>query len=72
MDIWLKRDIANALNAAYQNAQKTAMVLADDRERLALYMAGYHTALATLAVAFGIREYGEQCDLVGLQLIGKR
>lgn len=71
-DMWLKRDIANALNAAYQNAGATVIALADDRERAALYLAGYRAALATLATFFGVKEYGEQCDLVGLQLLNKR
>ncbi len=53
-DVWLKRDIANALNAAYQNAKQTADALSIDREQARMFALGYRTALVTIALFFGI------------------
>ena len=54
-DIWLKRDIANALLAAYQSAQETSYAIGGgDPGRAAAFMAGHRAALSTVALFFGI------------------
>lgn len=54
-DVYFKRDIANALLATYQSARETSYVIGcDDTERLAVYHAGYRSAISTLALFFGI------------------
>ena len=54
-DVWLKRDIANALLAAYQAARETANALGGtDPVREAAFAAGYRSALSTVALFFGI------------------
>ncbi len=54
-DIYFKRDIANALLATYQSARETSYAVGcDDTERLAVYHAGYRSAISTLALFFGI------------------
>jgi len=53
-DVYLKREIANALAAAYQNARQTADVLAVDREQARMYGLGYCAALTAVALFFGI------------------
>lgn len=49
-DVWLKRDIANALLAAYQAAEQTMIATAPNAQ----YLAGYRSALSTVALFFGI------------------
>jgi hypothetical protein len=54
-DVWLKRDIANALLAAYQAACETSCALGGtDPIRTASFHAGYRSALSTVALFFGI------------------
>ena len=54
-DVWLRRDIANALMAAYQAAQETTIAVGGaDPMRTAAYHAGYRSAISTLALFFGI------------------
>jgi hypothetical protein len=54
-DVWLKRDIANALLAAYQAARETAYGIGGgDPVREASFHAGYRSALSTVALFFGI------------------
>jgi hypothetical protein len=55
VDVWLKRDIANALTAAYQAARETSCgVGGADPARAASFHAGYRSALSTVALFFGI------------------
>jgi hypothetical protein len=49
-DVWLKRDIANALTAAYQAQRETMTATAPNPQ----YAAGYRAALSTVALFFGI------------------
>lgn len=49
-DVWLKRDIANALAAAYQAQRETMTATAPNPQ----YAAGYRAALTVVALAFGI------------------
>ena len=54
-EIYLKKDIANALLASVQAARETASALGcSDRSRLAAYEAGYKAAISTVALFFGI------------------
>jgi len=54
-DVWLKRDIANALTAAYQAARETSCGIGGaDPVRAASFHAGYRSALSTVALFFGI------------------
>ncbi len=54
-DVWLKRDIANALMAAYQAARETSCAIGGaDPVRTASFHAGYRSALSTVALFFGI------------------
>ena len=53
-DVWFKRDIANALLATYQAAAETSLVVGDADGRRSLYLAGYRSAISTLALFFGI------------------
>jgi hypothetical protein len=54
-DVWLKRDIANALLAAYQAARETSCAIGGvDPVRMASFHAGYRSALSTVALFFGI------------------
>ncbi len=54
-DVYFKRDIANALLATYQSARETAYAIgSDDAARVAVYHAGYRSAISTLALFFGI------------------
>ena len=54
-DVYFKRDIANALLATYQSAKETANVIdSDDAARVAVFHAGYRSAISTLALFFGI------------------
>ena len=54
-DVWFRRDIANALMAAYQAAQETSVAVGgQDTVRTAAYHAGYRSAISTLALFFGI------------------
>jgi len=54
-DVWFKRDIANALLATYQAARETSNALGGtDKARMAVYNAGYRSALSTMALFFGI------------------
>lgn len=54
-DVWLKRDIANALLAAYQAARETSCAIGGaDPVRTASFHAGYRSALSTVALFFGI------------------
>jgi|WetSurMetagenome_2_1015567.scaffolds.fasta_scaffold423439_2 hypothetical protein len=54
-DVWLKRDIANALVAAYQAARETSIGIGGgDPARVASFHAGYRSALTTVALFFGI------------------
>jgi len=53
-DVWFKRDIANALLATYQAAAETSLVMGEDDSRRLLYLAGYRSAISTLALFFGI------------------
>jgi len=50
VDVWLKRDIANALTAAYQAAHETMTATTPNAQ----YAAGYRAALTTVALFFGI------------------
>jgi hypothetical protein len=55
VDVWLKRDIANALTAAYQAARETSGGIGGvDPVRAASFHAGYRSALSTVALFFGI------------------
>jgi len=54
-DVYFKRDIANALLATYQSARETAYAIgSDDTARVAMFHAGYRSAISTLALFFGI------------------
>ncbi len=55
-DVWLKRDIANALLATYQSMRETAVVVGGggDPARTAAFHAGYRAAISTVALFFGI------------------
>jgi hypothetical protein len=54
-DVWFKRDIANALLATYQSARETSYAIgSDDTARVAVFHAGYRSAISTLALFFGI------------------
>lgn len=54
-DVWFKRDIANALLATYQSAQEAVNVIGTtDTQRIAVFQAGYRSAISTLALFFGI------------------
>lgn len=54
-DVWFRRDIGNALLAAYQGAQETTYAIGGgDQVRTAAYHAGYRSAISTLALFFGI------------------
>ena len=57
MDVWVKRDIANALSAALQAAQATACALGADPKRSREYQAGYVAALNVVATFFGIAPF---------------
>ncbi len=57
MDVWLKRDIANALLAALQAAQLAACALGADPKRSREYQAGYVAALNVVATFFGIAPF---------------
>ena len=52
MDIFFKEDIANALAAAEQAA--SAVGAYSDDERAVAFLAGWRSALRTLAAAFGL------------------
>lgn len=55
MDVWVKRDIANALMATYQAARETSFAVGSrDGARAALFHAGYRSAISTMALFFGI------------------
>lgn len=51
VDVWFRRDIAQALAAAYHNARETQFALGVDDAR---FNAGIRTITTTLAIAFGI------------------
>lgn len=54
-DVYFKRDIANALLATYQSARETTCAIgSDDTALVAMYHAGYRSAISTLALFFGI------------------
>jgi len=54
-DVWFRRDIANALLATYQAARETSCTVgSEDRARVALFHAGYRSAISTMALFFGI------------------
>lgn len=54
-DVWFKRDIANALLATYQSARETTYAIgSDDSSRIAVFHAGYRSAISTMALFFGI------------------
>ncbi len=54
-DVWFKRDIANALLATYQSARETSYAVgSDDTARVAVFHAGYRSAISTMALFFGI------------------
>jgi len=54
-DVWFKRDIANALLAAYQAARETSYAIGgDDTVRMVSFHAGYRSAISTVALFFGI------------------
>lgn len=54
-DVWFKRDIANALLATYQSARETTYAVGgDDKARIAVFHAGYRSAISTMALFFGI------------------
>lgn len=54
-DVWFKRDIANALLAAYQAARETSCVTGDaDSVQTICFHAGYRSAISTVALFFGI------------------
>lgn len=54
-DVWFKRDIANALLATYQSARETSYAVgSDDTARVAMFHAGYRSAISTMALFFGI------------------
>lgn len=54
-EIWLKKDIANALLAAYQSMRETSNAVGSaDPVRTAAFYAGCRTALSTVALIFGI------------------
>jgi hypothetical protein len=54
-DVYFKKDIANALLAAYQATRETSVALGcDDSVRLTFFHAGYRSAISTLALFFGI------------------
>lgn len=54
-DVFFRRDIANALLATYQAARETAAVVGgDDTARIAVFHAGYRSAISTMALFFGI------------------
>lgn len=54
-DVWFKRDIANALLATYQSAKETSCVIgSSDKQRIAVFHAGYRSAISTMALFFGI------------------
>ncbi len=54
-DVYFKRDIANALLATYQSARETSYAIgSEDAARVAMYHAGYRSAISTLALFFGI------------------
>ena len=57
MDVWVKRDIANALLAALQAARYTVCALGSDPKRSREYEAGYVAALNTMATFFGIEAF---------------
>lgn len=57
MDVWFKRDIANALSAALQAAQLTACALGAEPKRSREYQAGYVAALNVMATFFGIAPF---------------
>lgn len=54
-DVWLKRDIANALNAADQNIQQIVNVLDVNHEQARIFIAGYNAAVITIALFFGLQ-----------------
>ncbi|GEM_PF-7080057 len=55
MDVWVKRDIANALMATYQAARETSFAVGSrDGARAAMFHAGYRSAISTMALFFGI------------------
>lgn len=55
MDVWVKRDIANALMATYQAARETSFAVGSrDGTRAAIFHAGYRSAISTMALFFGI------------------
>ena len=57
MDVWVKRDIANALAAALQAAQLTACALGAAPKRSQEYQAGYVAALNVVATFFGVAPF---------------
>ena len=53
-DVFLRRDLANVLLAAYQAHNSTASAIGDDSERSQGYRNGYRDAIATVALFVGI------------------
>lgn len=51
-DVWFKRDIANALLATYQSVQETNAAIGNGDS--AKFIAGYRSAISTMALFFGI------------------
>jgi len=51
-NVWLKRDIAAALTAAWQSQQEAALNLGGDGQRAMHYLAGFRAALVCVALFF--------------------
>ena len=59
LDVYYKKDIANALRAVEHSPRQLLPLIADGRYRKG-YETGFNAALAAVALAFGLYEEQEQ------------